>query len=129
MPHRLVRVGLLVLAGTAAAAGCKDPRKVEHSVPSLVKTLREDKDPNMRYWAAQALGGFGKQAEPAVPDLAAALKDEDKTVRMGAAYALGEVGSKDAEPALAEAGKDPEKEVREAAAFALKQLRQGGKKK
>jgi HEAT repeat protein len=109
--------------------GCGGPKRVEHSVPSLVKTLNEDKDPNMRYWAAESLGKFGREAQPAVPDLIAALKDESKMVRMGVAYALGEIGSTDAVPALQTAGNDAEKEVRDAAAFALKQIHNKGKKR
>ena len=120
-------VVLLVLQ--TAGTGCRDPRRVEHSVPSLVTTLKEDKDPNMRYWAAESLGKFGPEARSAVPELIAALKDENKMVRLGAAYALGAIGSTDAVAALQEAGKDPEKEVRDAAATALKQIQQPAKKK
>jgi HEAT repeat protein len=122
---------VLVLLATLlpAAGGCRNPRQVEHSVPSLVKTLKEDKDPNMRYWAAESLGKFGPEAAPAVPDLVAALKDESAMVRMGAAYALGEIGSADAVPPLQDATKDSDKQVRDAAASALQQIRKKGKKK
>jgi HEAT repeat protein len=120
---------VLVVCLAPVTVGCGNPRKVEHSVPSLVKTLKEDQNPDMRYWAAESLGKFGPEAQPAVPDLIAALKDESKMVRMGVAYALGEIGSADAVPALQEAGKDPEKEVRDAAAHSLKQIRQKGKKR
>jgi HEAT repeat protein len=109
--------------------GCRNPGQVEHSVPSLLKTLKEDKDPNMRYYAAQSLGRFGAEAQAAVPDLVVALKDDSALVRSGAAYALGEIGDADGVPALKEATKDPEKDVREAAAFALKQIQQKGKKR
>ena len=129
MRTRRAKLILVLLAMFLSAAGCRDPRRVEHSVPSLVTTLKEDKDPNMRYWAADSLGKFGPEARSAVPDLIAALKDESKMVRMGAAYALGGIGSADAVPALQEAGKDSEKEVRDAAATALKQIQQKGKKK
>ena len=64
-----------------------------------------------------------------MPDLLAALKDESPMVRMGVAYALGEIGAADAVPALKEAGKDPAQEVRAAAATALKQIQQKGRKK
>ena len=103
-------------------AGCSG-RKVDHSIPSLVKTLKE-KDPNMRYWAAESLGHFGAEARSAVPDLIEALKDEDKMVRMGVAYALAEIGpaAADAVPALKGALKDQAKEVRDAAAYALKHI-------
>ncbi len=130
MKSRRTKFGYLLLAGLlVAAVGCGDSRKVDHSVPSLVKTLKEDKDPNMRYYAAQSLGQFGPEAKTAVPDLIEALKDESKMVRMGAAYALGEIGSTEAVPALQEAARDAEKEVRDAAAFAIKQIKQKGKKR
>jgi HEAT repeat protein len=114
----------------AASLGCRS-RKLDYSVPSLVKILKQDKDPNMRYYAAESLGHFGPEARSAVPDLIAALKDENKMVRMGVAYALGEIGSNDAVPALQAVTKDPENEVRVAAATALRQIQQKdkGKKK
>jgi HEAT repeat protein len=117
-------VALLITAG-----GCRNPRQIDYSVASLVKTLKEDKDPNMRYWAAESLGKFGPEALSAVPDLIEALKDDSKMVRMGVAYALGELGSADATAALQEALRDPEKEVRDAATNALKQIQQKGKKR
>lgn len=120
-----VPLAVLLLVG----GGCRNPRQVEHSPTSLVKTLKEDKDPNMRYYAAQSLGRFGAEAQAAVPDLVAALKDDSPLVRGGAAYALGEIGSADGVPALKEVAKDAEKDVREAAAFALKQIQQKGKKR
>jgi hypothetical protein len=115
-------LSLLLACLTALPTGCGG-RKVEHSVPSLVKTLK-DKDPNMRYWAAESLGRYGPEAGTAVPDLVEALKDEDKMVRMGAAYALGEIGpaAADAGLALKQALKDPAKEVRDAAARSLKRI-------
>ena len=83
----------------------------------------------MRYWAADSLGKFGPEAQAAVPDLVAVLKDENRIVRMGAAYALGEIGSTEAVSRLREAGKDSEKEVRVAANTALKRIQQRTKKR
>jgi HEAT repeat protein len=111
----------------AGLPGCR--RKLDYSVPSLVKILKQDKDPNMRYYAAESLGRFGPAGLAAVPDLIAALKDESQMVRMGVAYALGELGSPEAVPALQEASKDPANEVRVAAVTALQQIRQKGTKK
>jgi HEAT repeat protein len=116
-----VVLAILLVAGT----GCR--RKLDYSVPSLVKILKENKDPNMRYYAAESLGHFGAEARVAVPDLVAALKDDNKMVRMGVAYALGEIGSADAVPALQEATKDPENDVRVAAQTALRQIQQKAK--
>ena len=116
---------LLLLLGLP---GCRDPRKVDYSVGSLTTALK-DKDPNMRYWAAESLGHYGPEARSAVPDLIQTLQDQDKMVRMGAAYALAEIGpaAAEARPALQEAAKDPEKEVREAATYALKRVPAKGK--
>ena len=119
-----VPVVLAILLATSL--GCR-ARKLDYSVPSLVKILKQDKDPNMRYYAAESLGHFGPGGRSAVPDLIAALKDENQTVRMGVAYALGEIGSADAVPALQEATKDPENDVRVAAQTALRQIQQKAK--
>jgi HEAT repeat protein len=119
---------LLVIC-LSATIGCGNAKRIEHSVDSLVKTLKEDKDPNMRYWAADSLGKFGREAQTAVPDLIAALKDENKNVRMGAAYALGEIGSMEAMSSLREVSKDSEKEVRDAATTALKRIQQKTKRR
>jgi HEAT repeat protein len=103
--------------------GCSDIRRVDYSVSTLMATL-QDKDPNMRYWAVQSLGHFGREAKPAVPALIDALRDEETMVRMGAAYALAEIGAeaKVALPSLREATKDRENAVRKAAAYAIKKL-------
>jgi hypothetical protein len=107
-----------------AAGGCGDSRRIDYSVPALVKSLKEQ-DANLRYWAAKSLGSFGSQAESAVPDLMEALTDEHKMVRMGAAYALAEIGAgaTEALPLLREAAKDPEPEVRDAASYASERIR------
>jgi HEAT repeat protein len=116
---RIIALGWLVIA-----FGCsRGVQRIDYSVQKLTVTLK-DKDPNMRYWAAQSLGNFGPEAETAVPDLVAALSDETPLVRSGAAYALAEIGpaAEPARSALLGAAKDPEKEVRDAAAYALKRL-------
>jgi HEAT repeat protein len=113
---------LLAFCVALLLAGCGS-QKIDHSVAGLTKTLK-DKDPNMRYWAAETLGHHGRKAREAVPALADALKDEEAMVRMGAAYALAEIGpdARSTMPALQQALKDPNKKVREAAAHALKQV-------
>jgi HEAT repeat protein len=114
---------LLLPSFSVAVSGCGDSRKVVYSVPSLVKSLK-DKDPNVRYWAAESLGHFGPEAHVAIPDLINALMDEDKTVRIGAAYALAEMGppAVEALSTLQEAARDPDKGVRDAALYATKQI-------
>jgi HEAT repeats len=122
VPPALLILVVLLPSVAVMTTGCGS-RKLDYSVSSLVKTL-EDKDPKMRYYAAESLGHFGAEARPAVPALIAALKDEDKTVRMGAAYALAEIGPAAADAALGlkAALKDNAREVRTAAAYALKKV-------
>ncbi len=65
---------------------------------------RPRKDP-LRIAAIQALGSFGAEAGPAVPELVRALHDPDLRVRWFAAEALARIGpaAKSAVPALIEA--------------------------
>jgi HEAT repeat protein len=115
--------GVLILAISIGICGCSGVRRVDYSVEKLTATL-QDRDPNMRYWAAESLGHFGPEAKSAVPDLVTRLKDDDKLVRAGAAYALAEIGphAESSRGALQESVKDPEKEVRDAASYALRQI-------
>lgn len=57
--------------------------------PALIALLREDEDPERRWWAVRALALCG--GPDAAPALAAALKDEDESVRAAAAMALARV--------------------------------------
>jgi vesicle coat complex subunit len=114
---------IVLAASVVVFLGCGKTETVEYTVPTLTKSLM-DKDPNMRYWAAESLGHFGRKAKAAVPALVEALHDEDTNVRMGAAYALAEIAveAKDALPPLRQATKDPEKAVRAAAAYAVRKV-------
>jgi HEAT repeat protein len=114
---------LLLFALALLLAGCSKA-KTGVSVPELLETLKEDKDPKMRYWAARQLGSHGAKAEQVVPALSEALKDPDSTVRIGSVYALAEIGpaAKAAIPALEAALKDPNKEVQKGAAYALQKI-------
>ena len=64
--------------------------------------VNEGRGDPLRISAIQALGAFGPEAAEAVPDLIAALGDEDVRVRWFAAEALGMIGphAKVAVPAL-----------------------------
>jgi len=95
----------------------------------LIKLLRSDPDPDIRFWAAYALGNIdGKRAttalrevlanraekpsvramaaeqlvfsREAIPDLVAGLRDASREVRFWSAYALGEMRADVALPAL-----------------------------
>jgi len=88
------------------------------AVPALVKRLK-DEDGDVRVAAAVALVRIApdQHADLAVSAIVAELKNPDLLVRILAADALGELGSRarSAIPALGSALKDPEPEVRQAA--------------
>ena len=107
----------LVLVGPVQAQDKqKEPKKAdkEKTVVYEGKTVEQwiealkDKDQEVRYSAARALGKIGPKAEKAVPALVRALKDKNEYVRQWAASALGKIGPKaeKAVPALTEALKD-----------------------
>jgi HEAT repeats len=80
--------------GVSSSRGRVPQRQTDRTLGSVFgQDAQGRQGSNMRYWAAESLGKFGPDAQAAVPDLVAALKDESKMVRMGAAYALGEIGS------------------------------------
>ncbi len=67
--------------------------KAGAAVPHL-KSVLQHKDPEVRMQALAALGEIGSAAQPLVPDIIAALKnDEAGGVRYAAAFALGRIGT------------------------------------
>ena len=61
------------------------------AIPRLRDSLRHE-NPIMRYWATVGLRVRGQKAAAAAQDLSEALKDEDASVRIGAAMALAAIG-------------------------------------
>jgi HEAT repeat protein len=86
-------------SAVAGLAAMQKELSAEH-VQGIVQLLRDkDKPPEMRGFAAQALGVLGDKAKPHIPDLIAALKDKEVLVIQSAILALAHFG-KDAKPAL-----------------------------
>ena len=89
------------------------------AVEPLIAALK-DKDSDVRYAAAKALGEI--KDPRAVEPLIAALGDESSGVRLAAAKSLGEIKDPRAVEPLSAALKDENKYVRRAAAHALDRL-------
>jgi HEAT repeat protein len=92
-----------------------DPKEI---VARLLKDLKDPGDVQRRVQAAMGLADFGPLAEPAVPDLVAALGSTDEDLRLNAAIALGKVG-KAAVPALRKLLDSSDKDARFYAIWAL----------
>ena len=116
---------LVLAALLIGAVGCS--KKDDYSIKGLNRKL-DSTNPATRYEAARKLGKQG--AKDAVPKLTEMLEDPDATVRMGAAYALADIGpdADSAVSALQQALKDKDRGVSEAAAYALKQIQPKKKK-
>jgi HEAT repeat protein len=85
-----VRAAAATALGDIAQAGADTG--FDNVGPALQKLLRSDRDPAAQRAAAYAIGAFGKNAEPAVADLKAALKSKSSPVKQNAAWALGRIG-------------------------------------
>jgi HEAT repeat protein len=124
----LSRMGKLAVAPLRAALKNK-PEAAARALAGLGKVgvgplteALKDKNERTRCAAARALGTMGAEAGPAVPALAALLKEEkDEHVRCTVCEALQELGphSRAAVPALAQALADRDHDVRQQAADAL----------
>jgi hypothetical protein len=100
-------------------------RQSAPAVEAVTQTLTKDKNGFVRWGAARVLHNMAPlEAKKAVPALAEALTDANKTVRLTAAQALGRFRSqaKDAVKALIVAVGDVEPNVRMAALNSLKEI-------
>jgi len=82
----------------------------------------KDPEPRRRRFAAFALARMGAPAQPALPLLAALLRDREELVRRNAAEAVGRLGDAGAAEALKPLLRDDSLRVRLAAAEALRRL-------
>jgi hypothetical protein len=84
------------------------------------------KNSSAQYVAAHLLGQMGPMAKPAIPSLIRVLKDdEEPTIRMKAAWALGNIGNGDSDVTSALTGtllKEKDSGVRQTATNALLKL-------
>jgi HEAT repeat protein len=102
-------------------AQAHDRRQVEEAVAALARSVREDQDSNVSYWAARALLRFGAGARGAVPVLLAALRDRRPRVAETAADGLARLGP-DVVPDLGDALLDRKCQARRPAAQYLGDL-------
>jgi HEAT repeat protein len=104
-----------------AAWGLNDYADRQVAAEALANALRSDRDASVREMAAWSLADADHSAV-ASQALIAALRDSDTQVRLTAAWALGNVGNRNATEALAQALSDPSAEMRKRAAWALGNL-------
>ena len=90
---------------TAAEALWKLGPEAEPAIPALIRALRKDEDGDVSGRAQRVLVAIG---EPSVEPLVGVLRHEDKSVRIKAAYSLGQLRdkAKAARPVLIELLKD-----------------------
>jgi HEAT repeat protein len=101
-----------------ARVGKSHPQEVS----PLLSTLLHDEEQSVRFYTTLAIYDLGPKAKGLIPALLANLKDKDRHVRGGAAWALGRIGSNEDRvvDGLVELLKnDPEAMVRSDAAYAL----------
>src|SRR5260370_38008711 len=108
-------------------AGCRQEASFQGKSVTQWRAELKDRDPEVRYAAAAALGNIGAKAGAAVPDLTEALKDPNDMVRARVVTTLWSLGSaaKDTVPDLIAALQDKNAEVRLNAAGALGSLEIG----
>ncbi|GEM_PF-1428123 len=99
---------------------------IDSRIARAIDNLRKDKSSKIREEAIKTLASFG---ETAVPALIKALEDEDVSVRHGAAWALGKIGSgvsvdKRTIPALTKFAQDTNVFVQKASIWALGEIGQ-----
>jgi hypothetical protein len=101
------------------------PAKVDIA-PALPALLIALSDPDVRGWAAQAVGNIGANAAAAVPALIELLKSTDVGTRNSACIALGQIGpsARAALPALRVTVSDTNPATRSFAARAIQRIEQ-----
>jgi HEAT repeat protein len=117
------RNSVLVMISLAGPYEKKPRLDITDALPALIKAT-EDKDTDVRGWAAHAIAEIGPAAKAAVPALIKLLQGKDEGPRNTSCIALGAIGpaAKEALPALRAALDDPSKDVRQFARAAIMQI-------
>ena len=117
------RNAALVIIELAGGYDGQAKMDIREAVPALIKAT-QDKDSDVRGWAAQALGEVGPNASEAVPALIKLLELDDPGSRNSACIALGDIGpaASAALPGLERALHDSNKDVRQFAGQAIKKI-------
>src|SRR5947207_11702602 len=105
---------LIWLALSVSNLSAAQPADVQRVAAGLQSSIAAEK-----HAAADALADLGPGAQPAVPQLVAALASPDVELRWRAARALGVIGDAQAMPALRKQTADPQALVRAQAIFAM----------
>ncbi len=113
-----------VRSHAALILGSLGPSAGEGAVPALIEAL-VDPVPQVRAYAAEALGKFGQAAVSAVPTIVSHLSDSSSNARLKMLEALFNIRAPDSVivPAFRNALSDPEASIRAAAAYMLGGIR------
>jgi HEAT repeat protein len=116
-------LAILILPASSVFAQDEEPTYRGKTVAAWKAILKKG-DPRQRLTAVLALGEAGREAVPALPELAAVLKDPQVLVRRAAAQTLAGLGTDAAPavPALARALRDSDALVRQLAGQALSEI-------
>jgi HEAT repeat protein len=116
-----VRIWALMVLTTTLALGQTKPSDTVQRCRSMLDEAAQDKNPDVRKGAAEALSLVGVK-DNALQSLAPMLDDRDVTVRVAVVSTLGDLRDHSTIPLLKKALQDPVPEVDFAAAKALYQL-------
>ncbi|MFC1524810.1 HEAT repeat domain-containing protein [Planctomycetota bacterium] len=95
---------------------------LQPAIPELLKLIKEETDPNIKYTLLNALGRAGKD-ERVIATLKGYLDDPNSNVRITAIQNLGRLGSADMVPLLIKFLKDPDDNVKAVAVSAIQNQR------
>jgi HEAT repeat protein len=104
-------------------AKLRPPLDITGAIPDLIEAL-EDRDADVRAWAAGAIAETGPNGKEAIGALIKLLKDPEEGPRNQSCIALGRIGpaAREALPALREALNDPKQDVRRFAQMAIDRI-------